>query len=210
MKELSARAGLAEVRSYGKRRSKKSLYSLPRVGTTIFSSLLAVAGCFSQASVIAQTVSSNAQASPAALRDGRHDFDFNIGVWHTRIRRLVHPLTGSNEWVELEGTVRIRKVWNGRAQLEELDAHGASGQLQGLTLFLYNPDAHQWGQYFANREDGVLNRPLIGEFKHGRGELFDQESFHGRTVLTRFVWRNLGASFHRDCDTRDRSIDIGQ
>ena len=29
------------------------------------------------------------------LRDGQHDFDFEIGTWRTHLSRLVHPLTGS-------------------------------------------------------------------------------------------------------------------
>ncbi|MGB8442467.1 MAG: hypothetical protein WCE26_23945, partial [Candidatus Acidiferrales bacterium] len=32
------------------------------------------------------------------LRDGQHDFDFEIGNWKTHLSRLVHPLTGSKTW----------------------------------------------------------------------------------------------------------------
>jgi hypothetical protein len=55
-------------------------------------------------------------------RDGQHDFDFDIGTWKTHLRRLVHTLTGSTTWVEYEGTTVVRKVWNGRANLAELEA----------------------------------------------------------------------------------------
>jgi hypothetical protein len=126
----------------------------------------------------------------------QHDFDFNIGTWKTHIRRLVHPLTGSNDWVDLNGTVRVRKVWNGLAQLEEVEADGSTGHFEGLTLFLYNPQAHQWGQYFANSAVGVVNQPQIGQFKNGRGELFDQESFNGRTIFVRFVWSDITPNTH--------------
>jgi hypothetical protein len=57
-------------------------------------------------------------------RDGQHDFDFNIGVWHTHIRRVLDPLSGSGNSVELNGTVTVRKIWDGRAQLEEIEADG--------------------------------------------------------------------------------------
>ncbi len=60
----------------------------------------------------------------ATERDGQHDFDFNLGTWHTQIKRLVHPLTGSTTWVEMNGTVVVRKVWDGRGQLEEIEADG--------------------------------------------------------------------------------------
>lgn len=139
---------------------------------------------------------SNAAAQTPALRDGQHDFDFNIGTWKTHIRRLLHPLTGSNDWVDLNGTVHVRKILNGRAQLEEIEANGSTGHFEGLTLFLYHPDAHQWAQYFANSAEGVVNQPEIGEFRNGRGEFFNQESFNGRTVLVRFVWSDITPDSH--------------
>ena len=76
-------------------------------------------------------------------RDGQHDFDFEIGVWETRLKRLVHPLSGSATWVAYAGTTTVRKVWNGRANLVELEVDGPQGHIEGLSLRLYNPDAHQ-------------------------------------------------------------------
>jgi hypothetical protein len=141
-------------------------------------------------------INCSGQQNSATERDGQHDFDFNIGTWKTHIRRLVHPLTGSNDWVELNGTVHVRKVWDGRAQLEEIEADGATGHFEGLTLFLYHPDAHQWGQYFASSNDGTIGTPMIGGFKNGRGELFDQELFNGRAVFVRFVWSDITPDSH--------------
>src|SRR5450432_1649307 len=67
----------------------------------------------------AQQNSPTSKASPQHLteRDGQHDFDFEIGTWETHLSRLVHPLTGSTSWVQLNDTSVIRKVWNGRANL---------------------------------------------------------------------------------------------
>ena len=136
-------------------------------------------------------------AAPAQLRDGQHDFDFHFGTCHTHIRSLTHPLTGSTTWVELDGTVKTRKVWDGRANLEELEAGNGTTHFQGLTLFLYNPEAHQWSQDFANINSGTLSTPpLIGEFKDGRGELFAQDTLNGRTILVRFVWSNITPNSH--------------
>jgi hypothetical protein len=144
-----------------------------------------------------QTTPGSAQAAIAMNRDGQHDFDFNVGSWKTHIRRLLHPLTGSNTWVELNGTVVVRKVWGGRANLEEIEADGPAGHFEGMTLFLYNPQSHQWSQTFASSEDGTLEQPAIGEFKQGRGELFDQETFNGRTILVRGTWSDITPNSHR-------------
>src|SRR6202522_3969617 len=105
-------------------------------------------------------------AAPAqALRDGQHDFDFHFGTWETHIKRLTQPLSGSTTWVEMKGTVTVRPIWDGRGNLEEIDARNDTMHLQGLTLFLYNPESHQWSQTFASIEDGKLEEPMIGEFK---------------------------------------------
>jgi hypothetical protein len=120
-------------------------------------------------------------------QDGQHDFDFEIGTWKTHLRRLVHPLTGSTTWVEYEGTTVVRKVWNGRANLIELEADGPGGHFEGLNLRLYNPGSHQWSLNFANSSGGGMNQPTIGEFKNGRGEFFDQETLNGRAIFVRFV-----------------------
>ena len=136
-------------------------------------------------------------AAPAqALRDGQHDFDFHFGTWETHIKRLTQPLSGSTTWVEMKGTVTVRPIWDGRGNLEEIDARNDTMHLQGLTLFLYNPESHQWSQTFASIEDGKLEEPMIGEFKDGRGEFYSQETFKGRSVRVRFVWSEIAPDSH--------------
>jgi len=139
---------------------------------------------------LAQSAKSAAKAAPqdtAATRDGQHDFDFEIGTWKTHLKRRLHPLTGSTTWVEMEGTSVVRKVWNGRANLLQLEADGPSGHFEGLSLRLYDPQSHQWRLNFSNSNDGIMAQPTIGEFKNGRGEFYDQELLNGRAILVRFV-----------------------
>jgi len=120
-------------------------------------------------------------------RDGQHDFDFEIGTWKTHLKRLVRPLTGSTTWVEYEGTTVVRKVWNGRANLVELEVDGPAGHIEGLSLRLYNSESRQWSLNFSNSAGGTLSPPSIGEFKNGRGEFFNPETLNGRPILVRFV-----------------------
>lgn len=120
-------------------------------------------------------------------RDGQHDFDFEIGTWKTHLKRRLNPLTGSDKWVEYTGTTIVRKVWNGRANLVELDVSGSSGRIEGLSLRLYNPESRQWSLNFANVKSGVMTTPTIGEFKNGRGEFYSQETLNERAILVRFV-----------------------
>jgi hypothetical protein len=128
--------------------------------------------------------------------DGQHDFDFNFGTWKTHIKRIQDPFSGAGQYIELNGTVTVRKVWEGRAQLEEIEADGPNGHWEGMTLFLYNPEAHQWSQSFAGSKTGVLNPPLIGAFKDGRGELFASDTFKDRSILVRGVWSQIKPDSH--------------
>jgi len=129
----------------------------------------------------------------AAQRDGQHDFDFEIGTWKTHLSRLVHPLSGSTTWATYEGISVVRKIWDGRANLVELEADGAPGHIEGLSLRLYNPDSHQWSLNYANSRGGSLSVPTIGGVKNGRGEFYDQEEFNGRMILVRNVWSEITA-----------------
>ncbi|HEV7357322.1 MAG TPA: hypothetical protein VGN99_04965 [Steroidobacteraceae bacterium] len=133
---------------------------------------------------------------PQTIRDGQHDFDFNFGTWKSHIKRVLDPFSASSKSMELNGTVTVRKVWDGRAQLEEIEADGPTGHWEGMTLFLYNPAAHQWSQSFVNSQRGVLAQPLIGSFKNGRGELYASDTFNDRSILVRGVWSDITPDSH--------------
>ena len=135
-----------------------------------------------------QNSGAGSSASAAPVGDGQRDFDFEEGRWNIHLKRLLQPLTGSTSWVEFDGTSVTRKVWDGRAWLEEFKTAGSSGTVEGLTLRLYHPDSRQWYLYWSNAKDGVMAVPTIGEFKNGVGEFYDQEPFQGRTILVRYVW----------------------
>ena len=136
-------------------------------------------------------------APPTTNRDPQHDFDFEIGTWRTHLKRLQHPLTHSITWIEYDGTSTISKIWNGRANLVELEVDGPAGHIEGLSLRLYNPQSHQWSLNFANISQGTMSIPTVGEFENGRGEFYDQEIFNNRTILVRNVFEAITPNSYR-------------
>jgi hypothetical protein len=124
-----------------------------------------------------------------AVRDGQHDFDFDLGNWKTHSSRLLHPLTGSTAWVDRDGVTIVKKIWGGRANLAEFKADGPAGHLELLSLRTYNPTTRQWSLNFATPKVGTLGIPGVGEFKNGRGDFYDLEPINGKSVLVRFsIW----------------------
>jgi hypothetical protein len=164
----------------------------------IFSALAYFAHPLASFSRNSSASSTTAAQQPATPHNGQHDFDWQLGTWKIHMHRLQYPLTGSTQWSDLDGTVVVRKIWDGRGNLAEIVSDGPSGHLEFLSLRLYNPEAHQWSLNFASSNSGTLGVPIIGEFKNGRGEFYDQEPLDGRMILARFVFIADSSNSMRD------------
>ena len=131
-----------------------------------------------------------AESPPAAseLRDGQHDFDFIFGRWKVHLKRKV---AGTDRWTDSDGYGIYRKVWGGRANLNEFFTESSSGHVEGLTLRTYNPATRRWSLYWANSRDGILSSAQVGQFNHGQGEFYEQDNSDGKGVLVRYLWSGI-------------------
>ena len=59
--------------------------------------------------------------------DGRNDFDFLVGNFIMRHRRLKERLKGCTEWEEFEGTAVGKKLLNGLGHCDEVIMNRATG-----------------------------------------------------------------------------------
>jgi hypothetical protein len=146
--------------------------------------------------LIAGSCSIPARAEPAAqsaaIHDGQHDFDFELGAWKFRVKRLPNALSGGQRWVELDGTTKTCRLWHGRAQIEQMEVSGAGQSIEGMTLRLYSPQTRQWSLYWATSNAGTMGGPPnIGEFRNGVGEFYAHDLYEGRYVLIRYVWSRI-------------------
>ena len=132
-------------------------------------------------------------AAAASVRNGSRDFDQQIGRWHTELRRLKAPLSGSTEWVRYAGTSTVTPVWGGKANLVELEVDGPAGPIEGLSLRLYNPRSGQWSTNYSNSRYGTMDgAPTYGSFSGGRGEFYGTDTLDDRAILVRFIIRPEG------------------
>lgn len=125
---------------------------------------------------------------------GLKDFNFEIGIWKTKLKRLKHPLSGSKEWIGFEGTTIVSKLSNGKVNIAELNVTGATGKIEGVSLRLYLPETGQWSIHFANLRNGVLTTPATGRFSGGRGVFYNRDKFNGRDIMVRFVISEIKAN----------------
>lgn len=169
------------------------MISKQALAVAAFSAIFVFACRLAYKPAVASSITKDATLHGEARRahDGQHDFDFALGTWKTHIKQLQRSGDGSARWISVDGTAVIRKVWNGLANLEEIEAEGATGHFEGLTLRLYDPQARQWNLYWASSRDGKLGQPMTGEFKNGRGEFYDQEVSNGRAVFMRNIYFDM-------------------
>src|SRR5437870_9695715 len=56
--------------------------------------------------------------------------------------------------------------------------------MRSRSIIRRNTCTSRWSLYWANAAKGALGLPpVIGQFKNGRGEFYDQEDFNGRAIL---------------------------
>jgi hypothetical protein len=59
--------------------------------------------------------------------NGQHDFDPLLISRKYHLKRSLHPLTGSNAWIDMYGTAICLKIWAG-AELDQMEAADAPGR----------------------------------------------------------------------------------
>jgi hypothetical protein len=139
----------------------------------------------------------NAKLSDAAAVEsprGADEFDFQIGTWRVGVERLARRLAGSHDWRTYIGSFVLQRLWNGRANIGELDVRHGADRIETIVLRTYDPQMRQWNDYSVDTTDGtVLFPPAVGRFSNGRGELYDRETYAGRTILVRYVFDDITA-----------------
>ncbi|HEV2270100.1 MAG TPA: hypothetical protein VGR92_11615, partial [Steroidobacteraceae bacterium] len=158
-----------------------------------------LAAALSLATCAAMLGSHPAVAAGAAQPvDQQHAFDFHFGTWRTHIQSRI----SATKWEKMTGTVIDQPLWNGKANVEKIEASGSGSHFQGLTLFLYDPKAGQWSQTFAGSGDGTMQDPDYGEFKDGRGVFYGWSSSGDKKILERGIWSDITPnSYHYEIAT---------
>lgn len=121
--------------------------------------------------------------------DGRHDFDFLLGLWNVHNRRL----EANNEWQEFPASNEMRFLLDGLCNMDTYEATFPNGKLiQGFALRCFNPKTQKWSIYWNDSVQCELQPPVIGGFKGDRGEFYGDDTFKGAAIRVRYVWLKLG------------------
>jgi hypothetical protein len=122
------------------------------------------------------------------LPDGARDFDFLIGEWSVRHRRLARRLAHDTHWIEFQGSAAARKILGGLGNLDDIAINLPTGPYIGATLRLFNPSTGRWSIHWMDGRHPGLDPPVIGRFDGNRGVFYGDDTFEGLPVRVRFIW----------------------
>lgn len=127
-----------------------------------------------------------------------HAFDFLHGSWRVHHHRLRLRLANSSDWDDFEGSLRCWPILGGSGNIDDNELTMPGDAYRAVTMRLFEQAAGVWRiWWFDARHAEQLDPPLLGAFKDGVGSFYANDSFEGRPIRVRFLWRCFSATAAR-------------
>lgn len=117
------------------------------------------------------------------------DFDFVLGDWRVRHRRLRERLCGCDDWVEFDGEMSTQHILGGFGNIEDNLLNFPEGGFRAVAVRAFDPVAATWSIWWLDgRFPGRLDVPVVGRFKDGVGTFLADDQLDGVPITVRFLW----------------------
>ena len=124
----------------------------------------------------------------ASATSSQNDFDFLVGKWVLKDKKLKSRLSNSNEWIEFESTVEMHKLLNGIGNMDTYRTVIDGKPFEGIAIRLFNPQTKLWSIYWADSNVGVMDPPVVGSFEGNIGKFYCKDKFKGKDIVVVFIW----------------------
>jgi hypothetical protein len=126
------------------------------------------------------------------------DFDFVIGNWFVKHRRLKERLANCTEWVEFDGEMSTQKILGGFGNIEDNILRLPEQDVRAIALRSYDRNTKNWSIWWLDgRFPGQIDVPVVGKFIDGVGTFFANDTFQEIPIIVRFIWRQIGVDLLR-------------
>jgi hypothetical protein len=120
------------------------------------------------------------------------DFDFIIGDWHVKHRRLRSRFSNCTEWTEFDGQSSTSKILGGFGNLEDNILHFPDGAFRAVAMRSYCSKSGTWSIWWLDgRNPTALDVPVVGKFSDRIGLFYAEDFLDGQAVKVRFTWTAL-------------------
>ncbi|HEV8388270.1 MAG TPA: DUF1579 domain-containing protein [Dongiaceae bacterium] len=120
-----------------------------------------------------------------------HDWDFLVGRWTVRHRRLKARLAGSTEWEEFAGSCVNWPTLGGQGNVDDNVIELPSGTYCAMGIRALDSKAGQWLIWWLDLRNPTIDPPMRGGFKDGIGTFLADETFNDRPIKVRFRWSEI-------------------
>lgn len=169
--------------------------SVQKLGSGSMGVLLVAAGLGSASlAASAADAETTSQAAPPGFTMSRtgdaHDFDYFVGGWTVKQRKLKQRGVGSTDWDEFPAALCMTLYLDGQATVDEL--YMPTRKVAGLTVRGFDVHTHQWSIYWLSSNDasGTLD-PVVGGFQGNHGEFYGTDEDDHRPIKVRFTWDKM-------------------
>jgi hypothetical protein len=119
----------------------------------------------------------------------KDDFDFLVGMWNVKNRRLNSRLSGSDEWTEFDSTLEMKKTLLGLGNFEIYRANINNEPFEGEAVRIFDPTTRLWSIYWADSSSGKLDRfPVVGSFDDLVGNFYAYDIFGDIPIKVLYQW----------------------
>lgn len=126
------------------------------------------------------------------------DWDFLIGKWDVRHRRLRARLVGNADWEEFNGTCVSWSTLGGLGNVDDNVIELPAETYRAITIRAFDPASRQWSIWWLDdRAPTRLDPPVRGSFSDGIGHFVGDDTLNGHPIKVRFRWSEITASSAR-------------
>ena len=123
--------------------------------------------------------------------DQQRGFDFLVGDWRVRHRKLRKRLVGNREWFDFPGTLSVSPILRGTGNFDRNELADPNGPYEAHSLRLFNPATGRWSIWWLDGRAPALDSPVVGMFDGKRGTFFADDAFEGRPIRVRTTYEPL-------------------
>ena len=117
------------------------------------------------------------------------DFDFIIGDWQVKHRRLNARFANCAEWTTFEGRSSTSKILGGFGNIEDNFLYFPDGAFRAVAMRSYCAKSGNWSIWWLDgRNRTALDVPVVGRFSDGVGLFFADDVLNGQPIKVRFTW----------------------
>jgi hypothetical protein len=135
---------------------------------------------------------SQPQSRELASASASQDFDFLIGNWVVKHRKLKHRLANRDDWETFSGTCAMKTLLDGSANVDDNLLETPEGAYRAASLRAFDSATRKWSIWWLDsRHPSHLDVPVLGEFRNGVGTFFADDTWDGQPIRVRFIWFDI-------------------